>query len=120
MPARVLVVDDNVSARVMLKEMLEIHSHQVIAEADNLSGTLKAYQEKKPDLVTLDLSLTQEDGITILKALRQADKNAKVIIISGNSQKKVQEIAMAAGASGFLGKPIEMDELIKMVKKICP
>ena len=114
---RFLVVDDNFIARAMLRAMLEAKGHQVVAEAEDLTGTLKAYETDKPDIVTLDLSLAKEDGITILKALRQKHKQAKVLIISGNDQKKIKDTIFAEGALGFIVKPVQMDELTEAVSR---
>lgn len=109
---RVLVVDDNEEARFCLKEQLETNGHVVVGEASNLAGTLEAYKKHQPQLVMLDLSLEKEDGLTILKALRQEDPQACVCILSANEMKKVKEQAMSAGARQFLVKPLEEERLV--------
>ncbi|MBI4060726.1 MAG: response regulator [Elusimicrobia bacterium] len=116
-PLRAIVVDDNLAMRMVLRDMLEGSGHQVVAEAENQDEALKAYAEHKPDLVTLDLSLAQGDGLSVLKALRQLDANARVIVISGNSQKKVVELVKAAGAADFLAKPFKIEELAAVVER---
>ena len=118
MPLRVIIVDDSPITRIMIRDMLESFDHQVVAETETLADTVKAYLTYKPDLVTLDLSLTKENGLTILKALREADPRAKVLIVSGNSQNKVREQIVTSGAAGFLSKPFDCDELMKAVKAI--
>lgn len=112
MPLRVLVVDDNAIARALLGEMLENIGHTMVAEAENMAEALKTYQEHKPDLVTLDLSLTNENGIEVLKALRKLDSAAKILIVTSNAQKKIHDEVLAAGATGFLGKPFDRKDLI--------
>lgn len=97
----------------MLKEMLEANGLRVVAEAEDLQGALQAYKAQKPDAVTLDLSLQSQDGMAVLKALKSLDPHAKVVVISGNSQKKTLDEAFAAGASDFLAKPIDQDHLKK-------
>lgn len=115
MPLRILIVDDSAAARFMLREFIESNGHQVVAEEETLAGTLRSYAEHRPDVVTLDLSLAQGDGLSVLKALRQLDVNAKVLVISGNSQKKVLDALSAAGASGFLPKPIDLPGLMAAI-----
>lgn len=116
----VLVIDDNVIARFLMAEMLESVGHKMVAQAENLAQALKAYQEHKPDLVTLDLSLNDENGIELLKALRQADKAAKVLIVTSNAQKKIHDEVMAAGACGFLGKPFDRKDLTAALALVSP
>ena len=119
-PLRTLIVDDSVATRMLLKDMLESAGHQVVAEAENQAEALQAYAAHKPDVMTLDLSLAQGDGLSVLKAIRQLDSNAKVVVISGNSQQKVLEMIQAAGAAGFLAKPFKIDELVAAVERVVP
>lgn len=113
-----LIVDDNDAVRMILADMLESMGHKVVGEAPDMAGALKIYAEKKPDLVTLDLSLSAlggADGLTVLKALRKAHPEARVIIVSGNSQNKVREMLAAAGARAFVSKPIKEPDLAAAV-----
>ncbi len=112
MALRILVVDDSPVSRILITEMVRENGHQVVAEAENLAQVLAAYKTHKPDVVTLDLSLASEDGLTILKALRQFDPKAKIVVISGNSQTKVIDEITAAGA-GYVPKPFTQEDLIK-------
>jgi DNA-binding NarL/FixJ family response regulator len=113
---KILIVDDSPITRSMLRDMFEIAGHEVAAEAETLAGTLENYRAHKPDLTTLDLSLVGTNGLEILKALRALDPQARVMIVSGNAQARVLEATRAAGASGFLAKPFNSDELAAAVK----
>ena len=114
---KIMIVDDNPIARTMLRSMFEISGHAVAAEAETLPGALENYRAHKPDLTTLDLSLAgANNGLVILKALRALDPKARVLIVSGNAQKRILEETRAAGASGFLPKPFNLDELTAAVK----
>ncbi len=113
-PQRILIVDDNAAIRMILTDMLETMGHKVIGEAADRDAALKIYAEHKPDIVTLDLSLSAvggADGLAVLKALRMADAKAKVIVISGNAQEKVRVMVEQAGACCFVGKPIKEEDL---------
>jgi two-component system chemotaxis response regulator CheY len=119
-PLRVLIVDDNEAIRMILTDMLTVLGHQVVAEAGCAEDAQKAYTQHKPDLVTLDLSLSVVgggDGLTVLKAILGIDSRAKVIIVSGNAQKKVVTAVEAAGASAFVAKPIGEADLAAAVAK---
>lgn len=119
MGQKVLIIDDNAAVRLILSGMLEELGHQVIGEAADADAALKAYQALKPELVTLDLSLSSTggaDGTTVLDALMKHDKAARVIVISGNAQAKLREKLAAAGAKGFVAKPIQEAELKSAIK----
>jgi two-component system chemotaxis response regulator CheY len=120
MGLRLIIVEDNLLTREMIKEMLDILGHRVVAEAEDLAGALAAYQLHKPDALTIDLSLPKEDGLAILKALRAADPQACAIIVSGNSQARIKEEVLRAGAVDLLPKPIELDSLRQVLAKVFP
>ncbi len=113
-----LVVDDSEAARFMLKSMLETLGHSVVGEAGSTEEAVEAYDKYKPEAVTLDLSLSRGNGLEVLKVLRGKGAVAKVIVISGNSQKKVQDELRALGASGFICKPFNLEELAAALKEL--
>jgi len=119
MRLKILIVDDSEATRGMLRDFFEINGHNVVADADAPDSALKAFAEHKPDLVTLDLSLKDGNGLGVLKSMRRMDPNAKILVISGNSQKAVRESVLASGA-GFLGKPIDFDALLAAVTAAAP
>ena len=98
--------------RSILRDAFELCGHRIVGETETMNDTLNAYAQHKPDIVTLDLSLTECDGLSVLKALRQLDGRANVLVISANEQKKVQEVVLAAGAMGFLPKPFKISDLM--------
>lgn len=116
---RILVVDDNPVFRAMLAEMILGLGHEVLGEEETLAGTLKAYHQGRPDVVTLDLSLEKEDGLTVLASLRRLDHKVKVLIISANTQDKVREAHLRAGAAGFLAKPFNIGDLEAALSRFC-
>jgi len=120
MALRMIIVEDNLLTREMIKDMLELLGHQVVAEADDQAGAVAAYRQHKPDGLTIDLSLPKEDGLTILKALRKVDPNVRAIIVSGNSQVRIREEVLRAGAVELLPKPIELDSLRQVLGKVFP
>jgi two-component system, chemotaxis family, chemotaxis protein CheY len=117
-PLRVLIVDDNEASRVLLGCMIAELGHTTQAEAHDMAQALAAYQAQKPDVVTLDLSMPEADGLTVLKALRALDPAAKVLIVSGNSQQRIIDALLEAGAGGYLTKPVTADELGQAFTKL--
>ncbi len=118
MPYKVLIIDDSPVLRIMLSEMLTSLGHTIVAEAETAAEGLKAFKEKKPDLVTLDISLPDENGLAVLEKLRRADPGARVLVVTGNDQRAVEDKAMALKALGVLHKPFDEAELAAMIEKI--
>jgi len=117
---RVLVVDDSPVLRIMLQEMLVSLGHQVVGEASSGAEALKAYRELKPDLVTLDISLPDMDGFAVLQNIRRADPGAKVMFVTGNDQKAIEQKASSFKALGVLHKPFDSTELSIIIEKCRP
>ncbi len=118
MAYKVLIVDDSPVLRIMLGEMLKAMGHTIVGEADSAAGGLKAFKELKPELVTLDVSLPDENGLQVLEKLKRMDPSAKVIVVTGNDQKAVEDKAMSLKALGVLHKPFDEAELAAMVEKV--
>jgi two-component system, chemotaxis family, chemotaxis protein CheY len=115
--AKVLVVDDSAITRAMIGEFLILNGHQVAGEAENKAQALAVYAARRPDLVTLDLSMGEDDGFAVLAALLHVDAKARVLIVSANTQQEVYDDLMRSGAAGFLTKPFKIDELSAAVAK---
>ena len=114
---RILIVDDSPVLRIMLQEMLEALGHEIVAEAENGEAAVKAFREHKPDLVTLDVSLPDINGLEVLQKLRRFDPAAKVLMVTGNDQKAIETRALALKALGVLRKPFDETDLRKILEK---
>lgn len=117
---RILVVDDSPVLRIMLSEMLQALGHEVVGDAENVADGIKAYRELKPDLVTLDVSLPDGNGIDMLKQLRRIDPKVKALIVTGNDQKSMEARALALNALGVLHKPFDTEELGALIQRVGP
>lgn len=114
MVGRVLLVDDSALARRSARQILEPAGYAV-AEADDGMVALERYFLEKPDLVLLDLVMRGMTGLDVLAKLKLMDPHACVIVVSADVQDSSRAMALAAGASGFLTKPIEREALLKVV-----
>lgn len=114
---RILIVDDAAFMRMMIKEILAGHGFEVVGEAQDGRAAIKKYRELHPDLVTLDITMPEMDGITALKEIRKVDPDAKVIMCSAMGQQAMVIDAIQAGAKDFIVKPFQADRVIEVIKK---
>lgn len=118
MTARVLVVDDAAFMRMMLKDILIKNGFMVIGEAANGTEATLRYQELKPDVVTMDITMPEMDGITAVKEIIKIDANAKVIMCSAMGQQAMVLDAIQAGAKDFIVKPFQEERVIDAMTKV--
>jgi two-component system chemotaxis response regulator CheY len=115
--ARVLVVDDAVFMRRMVTDALAGGGHEVVGEAANGQEAVERYQELKPEVTTLDITMPEMDGISALKAILDLDPGARVVMCSALGQEgKVLE-AVKAGARDFVVKPFQPERVLEAVGK---
>lgn len=114
--AKILVTDDAAFMRMMLGNILTKSGYEVF-EATNGLDLLKKYQDIKPDLVTLDITMPELDGLEALKRLRQTNPEAKVVMCSAMGQQAMVLEAIQNGAIDFLVKPFEPSRVLESVKK---
>jgi len=116
---RVLIVDDAAFMRLSLKTMLEKNGFEVVAEAENGSVAVRKYKELHPDIVTMDITMPEMNGIEALKEIRKYDSNSKVVMISALGQEAFVREAVLSGAKGFVVKPFKEDYVIQTLRKLC-
>ena len=115
MTARILVVDDSGLARRRARTILEGAGYEVVEAEDGMSA-LERYFVSRPDVVVLDLVMKGMYGLDVLTKLREMDGSAKVIVVSADVQTSSQQLVSKAGASGFLVKPLEADEILPLLR----
>lgn len=116
--ARVLIVDDAMFMRMTIKKMLEAHGHSVAGEVGNGVEAVKKYMEIKPDVVLLDITMPEMNGVEALKRIREVDAKAKVIICSAMGQQEMVAQAIQNGAKDFVVKPFEESRLVAAVNRV--
>lgn len=116
--AKVLVVDDAAFMRMMIKDILSKNGYEVAGEAENGAVAVSKYAELKPDLVLMDITMPEKDGIQALKEIKASDAGAKVIMCSAMGQQAMVIEAIQSGARDFIVKPFQADRVIEAVKKV--
>jgi two-component system chemotaxis response regulator CheY len=115
---KVLVVDDAAFMRMMIKDILRKGGYEVIGEAEDGARAIERYKELKPDLVTMDITMPDMDGITAVKEIRKIDPNAMIIMCSAMGQQAMVIDAIQAGARDFVVKPFQPERVIEAVRKV--
>lgn len=118
MAKRVLITDDALFMRVTLKNILTKGGYEIVGEAANGQESIDLYQQHKPDLVTMDITMPEMDGITAVREIRKLDPNANVIMCTAMGQKSMVMEAVAAGAKDFLVKPFQPEKVLEAIQKI--
>jgi len=114
--AKILIIDDSLLARRMLKEILTVEGHEFIEEKDGMSG-IERYFLERPDLVLLDLTMEGMHGLEVLKKIREVDPKAKVVVATADIQSSTHQMVIDAGASGLIEKPFKESEVLEKVKE---
>jgi len=118
MAKRILITDDALFMRVTLKNILTQHGYEVVGEAQNGAEAVKLYNELKPDLVTMDITMPEMDGIEALKEIKAGDGGANVVMCTAMGQKNMVVEAIQAGAKDFIVKPFQPERVIEAVEKV--
>ena len=117
MAVRVLVVDDAAFMRMMVKDILSKNGYEVVGEAENGMKAVEKFAELRPDLVTMDITMPEMDGISAVKSIRKIDPKAKIVMCSAMGQQAMVIEAIQAGARDFIVKPFQADRVLEAVRK---
>lgn len=115
---KVLIVDDAVFMRTVLKKMLEEANYEIVGEASNGVEAIAQAKELKPDIVTLDITMPEMDGITALPEILEASPSSKVIMCSAMGQQPMVVDAIKSGAKDFIVKPFQKARVLQAIENI--
>lgn len=117
MGRRILIVDDAAFMRMMIKDILTKNNFEVVGEAADGLQAIEKYEELKPDLVTMDITMPEMDGIEALKKIKEKHPSATIIMCSAMGQQAMVIDAISAGAKDFIVKPFQADRVIEAIEK---
>ena len=118
MAKNILICDDAAFMRMMIKDILTKNGYNVAGEAENGAKAVEKYAELKPDLVLMDITMPEMDGIQALKNIKAADPAALVIMCSAMGQQAMVIEAIQSGAKDFIVKPFQAERVLEAVKKV--
>ena len=118
MAKNILICDDAAFMRMMIKDILTKNGYNVAGEAENGMKAVEKFKEVNPDLVLMDITMPEMDGIQALKKIKEADAGANVIMCSAMGQQAMVIESIQAGAKDFIVKPFQAERVIEAVKKV--
>lgn len=114
----VLIVDDSLIIRKKISKIFENLGHKVLFDATNGEEAISAYKKYNPDLVTMDITMPDMDGITAVKQIINYNKDAKIIMVTSHGQEDMVIKSIQSGAVGYILKPISEEKMAKVIGEI--
>ena len=118
MAGRILIVDDAPIIRLMLKDILVANGYEVVGEGSDGNEGVQKYKELKPDVVTMDITMPEKDGIQALEEILAMEEDAKVIVSTAIDQREALMEAIRVGAADYIIKPFETDRVLSAIRKV--
>ena len=118
MAKNILICDDAAFMRMMIKDILTKNGYNVAGEAENGLKAVEKFKEVNPDLVLMDITMPEMDGIQALKEIKKIDGGAKVIMCSAMGQQAMVIDSIQSGAKDFIVKPFQQDRVLEAVRKV--
>ena len=118
MAMRILIADDALFMRTTLRNILTQNGFEVVGEARNGAESVRLFEELKPDVVTMDITMPEMDGIRALVAIRESSPDANVVMCSPLGQRSLVEHALDAGARDIILKPFQPDRVLSVIRKL--
>ena len=115
--AKILVVDDAEFLRLRISKILTEGGHEVL-EAENGVQAINKYQSEAPDIILMDITMPEMDGLTALKEIRSQDPKAKIVMLTALGQESIVLEAIKSGAKDFVVKPFERDRVMSAINKL--
>ena len=115
---KVLIVDDNIMIRGMVRDLLEQMGHEVAGEAEEGDEAVRVFSALRPDVVFLDLILPGKSGMEVLEEIREIDPKAKIVIVTAVEQERIDTKIFEKGVNAIIRKPFSYEELEKTIKQI--
>lgn len=118
MAVRILIADDAMFMREMIKEIVVQAGYEVVGEAGNGLEAVEMYQVLRPDIVTMDIVMPLKSGIEAVREIAQEFPNARIIMCSALGQDTLVVEALEAGARDFIVKPFKAEQVLEVLKKV--
>ena len=118
MGKKILIVDDASFMRMMIKDILTRNGYEIVGEAENGVQAVDKYKELTPDLVTMDITMPEMDGISAVKEIKKVNPQAMIVMCSAMGQQAMVIESIQAGAKDFIVKPFQPSRVIEAIGKV--
>ncbi len=115
---KILIADDSDAIRLVLKDILLIGEHEIVAEANDGAEAVVLYQQHNPQILLLDLAMPKKDGLTVVKEIMNYDPNAKIILITASDDQKIIGECLKYGAKSHISKPFDFNAVLKSITEL--
>ena len=116
--AKILIADDSDAIRLVLKDILSIGEHEVLAEAVDGAEAVDFYKQHSPEILLLDLAMPKKDGLQVVQEVIELDPKAKIVLITASDDQKVISECLKSGATSYISKPFDFNSVLKTIKEI--
>lgn len=116
--AKVMIIDDSDAIRMVLKDILLIGQHSLVAELSSGIDALGEYVKSNPDIVLLDMAMPKKDGLAVIKEIREHNPKAKIIMISASDNQETVKDCISAGASAYILKPFNFQDILNIINQV--
>ncbi len=116
--AKIMIADDSDAIRLVLKDILSIGNHDVVAEAEDGAEAVDFYKQYNPEIMLLDLAMPKKDGLEVVKEVIAFDSNAKIVLITASDDQKIINECLKSGASSYISKPFDFNIVLKSITEI--
>jgi two-component system chemotaxis response regulator CheY len=113
-----MIVDDSDAIRMVLKDILEIGKHELVAEASNGEDAVKEFIKTNPDLMLLDMAMPKKDGLAALKEIISVRPDAKIVMITASDNQHTMKECISSGALAYILKPFNFQDVLKKITDI--
>ncbi|MCL5056583.1 MAG: response regulator [Actinobacteria bacterium] len=115
---RILIADDSLFVRSCLRRIVEEAGHEVVGEAENGQAAVDLYNETRPDVVTMDITMPGISGLEAVKTIKSRDPSARIVMVSAMELDPVIKEAIAYGAKGFIPKPFIPEKVLQELEAV--
>jgi two-component system, chemotaxis family, chemotaxis protein CheY len=116
--ARIMIADDSDAIRMVLKDILAIGKHKLVAEASNGTETVQEFIKTNPDLVLLDMAMPKKDGLTALKEIISMRPDAKIVMITASDNQETMKECISSGALAYILKPFNFQDVLSTIAQV--
>jgi two-component system chemotaxis response regulator CheY len=117
MAKRILIVDDANFMRMIVKDTLTPQGFEIAGEATNGNEAVAKYQELKPDLVTMDITMKEKDGVEAAREILAKDPNARIVMVTALGQERMLMDCLSLGVKDFVVKPFKPERIVIAIRK---